>query len=210
MDLVILIDCFAFKDEDDHWFKRHIINYWGCTFQWMTREIKKFIHTNTNVETIILSSYHCSNEEYNSDAVWYRNSRDFLGEIDFVDKTTKLLNHTESHRTSKYFLNWITDKHQIAMHEDWELEKFLVTNKVRNIYFCGTAWDVCVKSRPLGYIRVHNLIKRLNLDINLLVHRKCVIDSQNNFFTPNTNPSWVKTEDSNIFRYSPSSNLVDL
>lgn len=79
--------------------------------------------------------------------------------------------------------------------------------KINQIYMCGMAWDICVKTRPLGYENLHKELKEH--DIEILVKDDCVICSSNfafERFNPNhpINIDWKATGDSKIFKYTPN------
>lgn len=83
------------------------------------------------------------------------------------------------------------------------LESFLISNDVENIFICGCAWDICVRDRPLGYLKVFDLIKKLGLKTNLLVKYNCVKNMDDSYFKLEKNLGWHPTEMPGVFRYGP-------
>lgn len=84
---------------------------------------------------------------------------------------------------------------------------FIRKNNIKKIYFCGMAWDRCVKDRELGFVNLYRLLK--DLDITFLVKDDCVIcSSEYNFeiFNPKNpiNYNWKKTKDPRVYKYNPN------
>jgi hypothetical protein len=92
-----------------------------------------------------------------------------------------------------------------------EFECFLKENKIEGIFICGSAMDVCVKNRPLGYISIFNLIKKLNLNTNIFLKYNCVKYMDNSYFKIERELDWDKTDNPYIFKYNPylAKNKVD-
>lgn len=94
-------------------------------------------------------------------------------------------------------------KSQLKMLKIEDLEIFLKNNQVENIFMCGNAWDECVKKRPLGYLNVYKLIKKLDLKTDILVKYDCVKNLDDTFFDLKDNEDWCVTNEPDIFIYKP-------
>lgn len=153
--------------------------------------IKLFVQCNKSIDTVILATYDCKYQEYKSDNQWYNNSKELLSVDRYNEKTNKLFNYKNHQTTDARFLNWNSGKTQIAMHHEWELEKYLEQNKLDNIYMCGRAWESCVADRPLGY----KSIRKSFPDIGIRVNLGCVANKKwNSVFFKNINldPEWTR------------------
>ena len=204
MDLIILIDCLE-DDIPKNWLEKSMLSMFGRFSRSQTcwRNIKNFVNDNKNISAVILSSYNCVDAEYKSNNHWYTKNRDWLGIVEFNNKIPRLFDSDDKSRTSQVLLDWKCDRFQIAMHFPWELEKLLCSDSIENIYFCGTAWDKCVRDRPLGYLSVYDLVQKLGLKINFFIKRDCVLDSNANYFIPELNPDWEETENKGIYKFVP-------
>lgn len=162
----------------------------------LSDSIINFIESRLDISTIILASYEIV-EEIESEYVWYENSRKLLGKERFYKKNSffkKNQKNTEKIKTDSRILNWKTNKKQIAMHYLYELKILLEKNAYDAIYFCGESWETCVRQRPLGYEKVSNLIKKMQINTAIRVRQDCVLTETNNFFIPSQNPNWKKID----------------
>jgi hypothetical protein len=81
----------------------------------------------------------------------------------------------------------------------------LRNNSIDNIFMCGTAWDVCVRDRPLGYLKVNEAIQSLGLTTCILVKYNCVKTTDESYFKLKYNKDWQITNTKGIFKYNPAS-----
>ncbi len=72
----------------------------------------------------------------------------------------------------------------------WELRQLLLAESVTCIYFCGSAWDSCVRLRPVGWQAVAEMLRREALPIELRVHQRSVKNLDNSYFQPDLEPRW--------------------
>lgn len=96
-------------------------------------------------------------------------------------------------------LNWKSNKKFQFMTEESEFRKYLSKTQVSDIFMCGSAWEMCVENRPLGYTNLHKIDKR----INILVEKGCVLDMKGKSVIPDLNDLWIKTQEPNIYKYTP-------
>ena len=84
------------------------------------------------------------------------------------------------------------------------LFKILEENKeINQIYFCGSAWDICVKNRELGYLNLYKLLKNTNIDF--FIKDDCVIYSEiygAKIFDPLDNLDWTPTLQEGIYKFN--------
>ncbi len=81
-----------------------------------------------------------------------------------------------------------------------EISLLIKKNNIENIYLAGSAWDLCVKHRELGYLNLRKQFK----NINILIKNDCVIYSEDynaKIFDPQDNLDWVATKTPGIFKY---------
>lgn len=129
----------------------------------------------------------------------YRNIKDFLNSRS--DIQIVVIASYDNNKTSKSILN--INKTKVNMLDIAELEIFLQEYAVENIFMCGCAWDLCVRTRSLGYVAVHCLIKKLGLNTNILVQYNCVKCLDESYFEIEKNKDWCATSENGIFRYHP-------
>jgi hypothetical protein len=105
----------------------------------------------------------------------------------------------KNENTHPAILNYVnTDKFQIAMHWPWELEFYLSNNpNVEYAYVLGTAWDECVRNRPLGY----KSLSELN-SVSILTNTECVLDMSCKHPDLTIDNNWQQLQE-NIWRYRP-------
>jgi hypothetical protein len=160
----------------------------------LSSRIVNFIDNN-KIHTAVLSSYECSKELY-SDTVWYRNrlaivdpTFDYWSNLNYKQNTTAILLQYNN-----------SDIFQIAMRGEKELEVYLAEHpKIKNIYVFGCAWELCVKTRLLGY---ENVYKKFCQDGSrrLLTSTDCILNYNSTIPVPDSN--WVYI-DNNIYQYCP-------
>ena len=144
-----------------------IIDAWTCpschiashTHDWMQNTIE-LISQNQTIDSVILASYDIANE-FNSDTIWYTNFKKFnLGDL-FANmiiaydlqhnlthpKLASKLRHKEQQTHWQILTHRWPDKFQIAAFHPYQLS----LSTIRNVYFFGASWDICVMHRPLGY-----------------------------------------------------------
>lgn len=151
--LVIIIDAWTPQEH-------HSFNYSTRTVE-LAKRIIDFIDSRN--PHAVLASYHCSAELY-SDTVWYRNR---LSEIEKLYSTknfqTRIDQDYHAHLAEKQstvdvLLNYVNPNvAQLAMREEKELGIYLQMHpEIKDIYIVGSAWEECVRNRPLGYLNVYN------------------------------------------------------
>ena len=174
--IAILIDCW----EDPQRWKKSKQYPVDKMKKYFIQTILNFIESNQNITTVVLASYSATQEYGEADHIWYKNNREFYGTAKL--NKIRLLYHAhhqfykdfskEPTTTNQTILNYVNlDKFQISMHWLWELEYYLSLHpEIKNVYVFGEAWEVCVRSRPLGYF---SLLEIPN--INILTNTTCVL-----------------------------------
>lgn len=168
--LAILIDC---------WTQVPLWRPVQCYYR-----ILQTIEDNPYIETVVLASYNCREEKIRNDTVWYQNYSNLF----YHDTNRKITDLAHVHRvfeendnihsnenTFHDILKYVNpNKFQIAMKWLWELEYYLELNPhIKNIYVFGGTWELCARTRPLGYESLHCLNK-----VNLLTKSSCVFTDQ--------------------------------
>ena len=141
-----------------------IIDAWATNNLLADRDIPvriiDLISQNQTIDSVILASYDIANE-FISQTIWYTNFKkfnlsDLFTNTDFIDDLKNNFTHPKfvgklsylEHQTHPQILNKIwSDKFQIAVFHPCQLN----LDSIKNVYFFGMAWDVCVMSRPLGW-----------------------------------------------------------
>ena len=167
------------------------------------KRIVNFLDASPHITTVALASYNCRLEKL-GDSIWYQNYNNLFSnsqsrkikDLEYVHRHFEMRDTTyPNESTAPIILNYINNnKVQLAMKWRWELEYYLDLNpEIQNVYVIGTAWDMCVKIRPLGYESVKEI-----KNINVLTNVSCVIDMQGN--TPVPSPPWQQINNS-IYHY---------
>jgi len=141
-----------------------IIDAWATNNLLADRDIPvriiDLISQNQTIDSVILASYDIANE-FISQTIWYTNFKkfnlsDLFTNTDFIDDLKNNFTHPKfvgklsylEHQTHPQILNKIwSDKFQIAVFHPCQLN----LDSIKNVYFFGMAWDICVMSRPLGW-----------------------------------------------------------
>ena len=188
--IAILIDCWDLGDTPPN--------------KILFANILKFIE-NPNIHTIILASYNARPEHLESDAVWYKNYNELFDMQQPLRKMKDLLNVHKIYQTNypiettdPRILHYESpSKFQISMNWCWQLEYYLSLHpEIKNVYVLGTAWESCVKIRPLGYEQ----LTEVN-GINILTNPSCILtmDAEHPDLTNDKN--WEQLTDT-IWKYN--------
>lgn len=183
-DLIVIIDNWKYKP-DGTIVKGHL-----------SANIIKFIEANPNITTAVLASYSCSNELF-SDTIWYNNRKKSIENYHEYVKTDFFSNLTRKMQTWDALLNYVNPRiFQIAMRDIEELQNYVKSHGVKNIYMAGAAWEICVKDRPLGYENIRKNIP----DVNIVVDVSCVVDSNSNIPNIAEYKDWTLVSNT-LYRY---------
>lgn len=165
----------------------------------------EFLNSNIAIKTVVLSSYEVRSELfplYNS--LWYRNRKEWYEKAPMLVKDRSILEDKENikklsnnRRTDPRILKYNNpNRYQIAMFQYWEIEYYLsIYPEIKNLYVLGSAWEECVKYRPLGYL---NLLQLQN--VNILTHTNLVRSNQSDYPDLSSDRHWVNVE-GNVYRY---------
>ena len=192
-NIAIIIDCW--KDKGGYWgskrawVEQHDIGVPHGNFP-LHHNIINLISANQSIDTVILASYQISPDEFNTNTLWYINFKNFNYSKTFTNPIVKTemcralkypgLNPPDDtsegskQRTCNCILHKVwSDKFQIAAFHPHQLE----LDNIKNVYFFGEAWDICVRKRAMGYTWWIE-----NTNTNLFVYRngiKCYIHDIN-------------------------------
>lgn len=160
-----------------------LIDCWDNLAEQLPQCIISFLDSTDSIQSVVLATYNCKQ---------FKNKHWFQKYVDIFTKDQPLrkikdLWHVHSvfnHGNREYpeenthplVLNYINaDKIQCSMTWLWELEYYLsIHPEIKNIYVLGTAWEQCVKIRPLGYENLTELS-----GINILTDTNCVLTMDN-------------------------------
>jgi hypothetical protein len=189
--IAILIDCW----------KAPTLN---TTLEACYRRMIDFLDNTDNIKTIALASYNCRSEHTQAEYIWYQNNTLMChnatrSKIAHLVHAHEYLNKYDdafpNENTEPLILQYVNpNKHQISMRWWWELEYYLLLHpEIKNIYFCGCAWEECVRNRPLGYLAI--LEERP--DLNILVNTQLVMPENHSETVDLTDdPNWINVKGS--------------
>ena len=164
----------------------------------------EFLNSNSAIKTVVLSSYNVRLELF-TEHCWYHNRKEWYGKSNVSIRDRALLEDKET--IQKHFIkNYVTDPHilkyhnptqyQIAMFQYWEIEYYLsIHPEIKNIYVLGSAWEECVKYRPVGYLQLSQL-----QNVNILTHINLVRTNQSNYPDLSSDHHWINIE-GNVYKY---------
>lgn len=167
----------------------------------------EFLNSNSAIKTVVLSSYDVRSELfplYNS--LWYRNRKEWYEKSPMLVKDRSILEDNENikkssnnRRTDLRILKYNNpNQYQIAMFQYWEIEYYLsIHTEIKNIYVLGSAWEDCVKYRPVGYLELSQLQRQ---NVNILTHTNLVRTNQSNYPDLSLNRHWINVE-GNVYKY---------
>lgn len=165
----------------------------------------EFLNSNSAIKTVVLSTYNSKSELFSLyNSLWYRNRKEWYEKSPRLVKDRSILEDKENiktssnnRRTDPRILKYINpNQYQIAMFQYWEIEYYLSIHKeIKNIYVLGSAWEDCVKYRPVGYLALSKL-----LNVNILTHTNLVRTNQSNYPDLSLNRHWINVE-GNVYKY---------
>tara|TARA_B100001971_G_C18199424_1_gene543585 strand:- start:115 stop:783 length:669 start_codon:yes stop_codon:yes gene_type:complete len=164
-NIAIIIDC---------WGDPNRIDCWGDPLHY---NIINLISTNQTIDSVILATYQLPSDEFDTNNLWYINfknfnysklftnpivERDISGDIRHPNLGTSIrrkyghadISYQSEERTCNCLLDKVwSDKFQIAAFHPYQFfhPYQLKLNSIKNVYFFGGAWDICVRTRPMGY-----------------------------------------------------------
>jgi hypothetical protein len=168
--------------------------------------IISFLDKTDSIESIILATYD-AREEISENNIWnYNNYSMCINRNSESESILKLYREyynidindpNEIQKTVKNILEY-PNKFRIRMRRLWELNYFLSINpNIKNIYILGSAWDICVKIRPLGYLELSKIP-----NINILTKQYCVETSRGCLPDISNEIDWYHVTD-DIYCYKP-------
>lgn len=175
--------------------------------------IREFCTTNQQVESVALTTYRSNdpvtNEPVPNDRVfvdqpWWNNGRDFFyneTKWDFFRRIwDSKINDPETH-TYDIVANMPLRSNQIGF-VAFDTTHILyycnfINPGIRNLYFCGGAWEMCLRHRPTGWMQVQtlNYHKMFHQPVNILVKNSCVVGLPESPYVKITDPWWIPVGD---------------
>jgi hypothetical protein len=156
----------------------------------LSKDIIKFIENNA-IKNVALASYHCITE-ISQNYSWYKN-------IDYSlnwYKENDLMNLNQ--QTQDMLLNYKNNNiNQMSIRHLKELSEFFSKNYIKNIYFAGAAWEICVRNREVGYINVSKYFPKVNIFTDITLVRS----KEPNPINMKMYPKWIKLTDT-LYTYS--------
>jgi hypothetical protein len=168
----------------------------------------EFLSTNNTIKTVVLSTYNSRSELFFcNNTIWYRNRKEWYEKSPTWAKDRSIL-EDKAYIKNTMVKNALTDarilkycnpnQYQIAMFQYWEIEHYLSMHpEIKNVYVLGSAWEDCVKYRPLGYLNLSQLHRQ---NVNILTHTKLVLANQGTFPDLSSDHHWINVE-GNVYRY---------
>jgi len=176
--IVVLIDCWG----EIHPITAHNIQNQQKLYDNILKEIPKIL----NLTAVVLSTYHTT-EHNNSSNQYYMQSADlfynaqpiaYVREM-YQQLNYEIINSAANQVTDPKILNKLWQVPQLAMTHPYQLEYYInhVVPHVKNIFFFGQAWNLCVKKRPIGYSPILELIKwnHLAADTRVFTFSNCIL-----------------------------------
>lgn len=198
--IAILIDCWKTK--------------WNEHAKTCFDNIINVLDNTESITTVVLATYNCKTERFTTNSVWAQNN--VLMCATSIRKKIHCLKDAYDHlynydnnknqplkETDPIILDYINpNKYQISMNWWWELEYYLLLHpEIKNIYFFGTAWNQCLRTRPLGYESVIEEAPHLNI----LTNSKCVLSEVHSEPTNIENDANWNSMGNDIYLYQPTS-----
>lgn len=165
----------------------------------------EFLNTDI-IKTVVLSTYNSRSELFAyTNSLWYHNRKEWYEKSNVSIRDRALLEDKET--IQKHFIkNYVTDpdilryynpnQYQIAMFQYWEIEYYLsIHPEIKNIYVLGSAWEDCVKYRPVGYLELSHI-----QNVNILTHTNLVRTNQSTCPDLSSDRHWINVE-GNVYRY---------
>ena len=167
----------------------------------------EFLSTNNTIKTVVLSSYDSSIELlfynrsiwFQNRKEWYENSPMSVKDRSILEDKENIKNLSNNRRTDPSILKYHNpNQYQIAMFQYWEIEYYLsIHPEIKNVYIFGSAWEDCVKYRPLGYLELSHLQLR---NVNILTHTNLVRTNQSTCPDLSSDRHWINVE-GNVYKY---------
>jgi hypothetical protein len=158
------------------------------------RDMKKWINDvkTKDIDTVIVATYDAVLEEWQTPVAL--NTKEFVGKDNWnkkIDKIRldKVFNNRRDHITNPDVWRLTKTKKLYTIHYPWEIPAQMLEN-ISEVYMYGQAWDICVKSRPLGYdFWLHNTKAKI-----MLAKDSCKF-SNSTYVDYNCIPNIVKLKD---------------
>jgi hypothetical protein len=182
-----------------------LIDFWHPTNSNRINNTIEFLSTNDNIKSVVLSTYNSRSELFFNKSIWYSNRKEWYKKSPTwaQDKSTL---EDKAYIKNTIFKNALTDarilkycnpnQHQIAMLQYWELEYYLsMHTEIKNVYIFGSAWEECVKHRPIGYLALSQL-----QNVNILTNTTLVSNIAMKRPDLSSDHHWINVE-GNVYRY---------
>lgn len=149
-----------------------LIDFWKTVNEGINpiskRVMKKWIDDvqTKDIDTVIVATYDAVLEEWHTPVAL--NTKKFVGKDNWNKKIDnirldKVFNNRRDHITNPDVWRLTKTKKLYSIHYPWEIPVEILKN-ISEVYMYGQAWDICVKSRPLGFdFWLHNTKARIML-----------------------------------------------
>jgi hypothetical protein len=150
--------------------------------------IKNFCERDHNIQAIALASYGNDNNHVSCvDPGWDNAKQFFVNEtkLDFLRKMFNSVSASNQEFTHPTIRDIKLRSDQVIFTAFNELQILYYCNNInpsiKNIYFLGAQWEMCVKNRPVGWLQVAGLLyhNMFSSTKNLLTRRDCVYVKKN-------------------------------
>ena len=180
----------------------------------LAQNIKEYIENTEHIKSVCLSSYFNVTNICSSDHYWKNSKKLFndIIEIDAIRKNwierTKEKNITHSTIMSIKPRN---DQFFFSASSPFEIIYYCnsTNQSIRNIYWAGVDWRICIRDRPVGYQEIINCYKnnffknKINFRTNktLIATNKELDSADLNFIDCEPCNNWIETDVPNEWIY---------
>jgi hypothetical protein len=175
--IVVLIDCWNRPSKNSSANNTNLLEQ-------MIENILKEISNIPDLSAVILATYESveyknSNNRYYTQADELFNTHQPIAYVRDIYQNLNYGNYSQKATNSK-ILEHDFPVNQLAMVNPYQIEYYIqmVVPHVKNIFFFGQSWNLCVKHRPIGYESISKLIKwnHLSRDTKLFTLNNCILD----------------------------------
>lgn len=132
------------------------------------KTIKRYLKDiqSRDIDTVIVATYDVVALEWQTPVAL--DTEEFVGKDNWNKKinnirSDKVFNNRKDHITNPDVWRLTKTKKLYTIHYPWEIPAQMLEN-ISEVYMYGQAWDICVKSRPLGYdFWLHNTKAKIML-----------------------------------------------
>lgn len=183
-------------------------------FNNLAQNIKKYIKHSEHIKAVCLASYDTVDGVCSTGCYWENSKTIYKDEmsIDFIRKNWEKKTKKKD-ITHDVIMNITprTDQFLFSASSPYEIIYYCnsVNQSIKNIYWAGVDWKMCVRDRPIGYCEIINCYKNnlFQQKINFRTNKNLIatfnhIPAENSkIIDCNLQDNWVETEKHNEWIY---------